>query len=97
MSRANSLRAYAEQLLESDNTTLADEEISGLVDDLIEFAEQWESELDTARKKVKELLVPAAMTETMADQILHEIFGPTIAWGKLDAAGILIRPHVKVD
>jgi alpha-galactosidase/6-phospho-beta-glucosidase family protein len=44
-SRANSLRAYAEQLLESDNTILADEEISGLVDDLIEFAEQWEAEL----------------------------------------------------
>ena len=44
-SRANSLRAYAENLLESDNTTLADEEVSGLVDDLIGFAEQWESEL----------------------------------------------------
>lgn len=49
-SRANSLRAYAENLLESDNTTLADEEISGLVDDLIEFAEQWEAELNNAKQ-----------------------------------------------
>lgn len=70
-SRANSLRAYAEQLLESDNTTLAAEEVSGLVDDLIEFAEQWEAELESIRRE----LTP---TET-------------------DAAGILIRPQVKVE
>lgn len=49
-SRANSLRAYAENLLESDNTTLADEEVSGLVDDLIEFAEQWENELNNSKQ-----------------------------------------------
>lgn len=43
-SRANSLRAYAENLMDTKNQ-LDEYEITDLGDDLIEFAEQWEAEL----------------------------------------------------
>lgn len=64
MSRANSLRAYGEMLLDTTQVHTA----SDIGEDLIEFAEQWEAELATLQTKPTE-----------------------------DAAGILIRPEIKVE
>ena len=63
-SRANSLRAYGEMLLDTSKVHTA----SDIGDDLIEFADQWEAEVKALQPKSTE-----------------------------DAAGILIRPQIKLE
>lgn len=62
-SRANSLRAYGTSLINSND--VEQEEIG---EDLIKFADQWETELKALQPKSTE-----------------------------DAAGILIRPQIKLE